>query len=551
MADIRSEDRGYHTRVFSITSKTIGKRQICIGKKYDEDGRDRYNVYPVENGAVGGKVGYYELESGTKVQDDAGDFDVARFNEPTWTIGKPKQTTEPEVEVEKAPPTPRTNFKIVETVTNGNCFYDTVTRAIAGTPYKKDEQAIKALRKRLGEFITNDDNLMDFVAHYSVLASPDKILMKDDAYYKKYYEYLKEESLDMDEIKEQMEREREKPNFDKSQLDFDVFKSLGPDDESPNQSDSEDALAIELKDYFDGNKNLKTSDDIKTTFLKNINTSGVWANEYVVAQYEKMENMMMVFLEHDSNSDIENLNVHLWSLSVFEPNANTRYILSDYESMRHFKLITQLNPEMSVFTQETLPESINKKLVRSTVTPTVSPTQKKKSAKSAKPKETEPEPDSPGTARDESPDRKTSPTPRDESPVPTAQDESTVRKTDRPTAQESPDQKTPLDESPTREESPARKTTTVREKSPEPVKEPSPAKPSSEFTPPYTADRDGDRLSKLTVIQLKELLKHEYFKDVMKSAATKKNELLDCLLGRESCKTKKKKTGGERFTRRK
>jgi hypothetical protein len=232
---------------------------------------------------------------------------------------------------------------------------------------------------------------------------------------------------------------------------------------------------------------------------------------------------------------------------VFEPNANTRYILSDYESMRHFKLITQLNPEMSVFTQETLPESINKKLVR----PTVRPTQKKKSAKSAKPKETEPEPDSPGTARDESPDRKTSPTPRDESPVPTAQDESTVRKTDRPTAQESHDQKTPLDESPTREESPARKTTTVREKSPEPVKEPSPVNPSSEFTPPYT-DADEARLLKLTVTQLKELLNDVHFKDVLKAEAyKKKSNIIDCLLGRESCKTKKKKTGGERFTRRK
>ena len=56
---IRESDRGYHTRVFSITSKTIGTKQICIGQKYVEKGHDRYNVYPVVNGAVGGTIGYY------------------------------------------------------------------------------------------------------------------------------------------------------------------------------------------------------------------------------------------------------------------------------------------------------------------------------------------------------------------------------------------------------------------------------------------------------------------------------------------------------------
>ena len=509
MADIRSEDRGYHTRVFSITSKTIGKRQICIGRRYDENGRDRYNVYPVENGAVGGKVGYYELESGTKVEDDAGDFDVARFNEPTWTIGKPKQPeTEPEVALETPP---RTNFEIVDTVTDGNCFYDTVTRALAGKPYKKDEKAIMALRKRLGDFITNDQNLPDLVDHYKTISSPEQILMKDDAYYGKYYEYLEEESMNMEEIEEDMEKERKNHKIPLTKLNIDDFKKMKPDDESPNQSDSENALATEIKDYFDGDKNLKTSEDIKTTFLKKMNTSGIWASEYVIAKFQVMENIMMIFLDHDSTSEIENLNVHLWSLYMFDPNANTRYILSDYESMRHFKLIAQNNPELSVFTKETLPESINKKLVKPTV-------QKKKSAR--KPKVDVPEPESPGTAREESPKSDTA-------------------------REESPPARSP---SPVRAPSPARETKSDTARDETPPKSDTKEGPSG-FNPPYT-DADVDRLTKLKVPELKELLNHEHFKDVLKSNLNK-NSIIDCLLGRESCKTKKKKKGGERFTRRK
>jgi hypothetical protein len=584
MADIRFEDRGYHTRVFSITSKSLGKRQICIGKPYDENSRDRYNVYPVVDGAVGGRIGYYEVESGTKVQDDAGDFDVARFNEPTWTTGKPKQIDE-EIEKEKeAPPPPRSNFEIVDTVTDGNCFYDTVTRAIAGKPYKKDTTAIMAMRKQLGEFITNDKNLFDLTLHYSALASPEKIQMKADAYYGKYYKHLKNKTMNLGEIEEAMEEEREKDNIDPSKLNIDDFTKFGPDDESPNQSDSEHALATELKDYFDGNEKMEDSEEIKTTFLKNINKSGVWASEFVISKYEVMENIMLVFLDHDSTKEIEDLNVNLWSLPgvMIEPNTDTRYILSDYENARHFKLIAHTNPALSLFTQQTLPEVMNKKLMRLKKSRTPTPDQESdmrdespepvrntvsKTSESVRKSSTEPESKTETVRKSTEPEtvRKSSTEP--ESKTETVQkstEPETVRKSTEPeTVRKSTEPETVRKST---EPETVRKSTepeTVRKSTePETVRkstEPEPVQNTSVKTgPPYT-EKDFVRLSTLSLSELNELLNDPYFqvKNILKSNKTKKS-IIDCLLERagpdSECKTRKNPKnpkGGDKFTRRK
>jgi len=350
MADIRESDKGYETRVFSITSKTIGKTQICIGKKYDENGRDRYNVYRVVNDTVGGVLGYYEVEAGTKVNDaTSDDFDVARFGEPHFLkTGKTK-----DVEEEEPPPQVKSsgNFKNIETTstTSGNCFYETVTRATAGFPYKTTEEEVASLRKKLGEYITRDNDVID---RYNAF-------FKEDLY-ADYYQELTDGGMTMEDIEEDIAKVRDQKKIPLADLNIEDFKKYEP------TPDLDGLLATELQDYFDGQKNLK-GDEIKQMFLKKINTPGVYANEYIVTNYQKMENTKMLFMDHSKlkydkgQVDDRHFKFAKWTIfNEFKIKEDTKFILSDYTDMSHFSLLVQINPQISVFTQSTLPGEVRK-----------------------------------------------------------------------------------------------------------------------------------------------------------------------------------------------
>ena len=392
MVDIRESDRGYHTRVFSITSKTIGTKQICIGTKYEEKGRDRYNVYIVSNGAVGGNIGFYEVDQGTSVTDAQGvDFDVARFGEPNWTdIGKsrPKEVEKEEKEVEKdekedekeekedekdsdddsdddTPPI-AANFKNLKTLNTeiGNCFYETVTRALSGPPdYKTSKEKVTQLRKDIGEYITSDARLPELIARYKNYIPG---IMKKDELYGKYYNYRDDEGWDEEDIKKEMENEREKYNIPEEKLNFEVFNSHKPDDEAPYTIT--ELFQTELNDYFQGRKDLK-EDEIKEVFLTQINTPGIYANEFIVSNYQEMTNTKMLFLKHDSLKynrdlvDIQTFELDDWTIYQEKIlDEDTKFILSDYENMTHFSLIVQIAPPIGVFNQNTLPVEMQEKL---------------------------------------------------------------------------------------------------------------------------------------------------------------------------------------------
>ena len=397
---IRESDRGYHTRVFSITSKTIGTKQICIGQKYVENGYDRYNVYPVVNGVVGGSIGYYQLDQDTPVADAQGvDFDVARFGEPTWTdIGKSKQMekeitvakeiakdaveaeedaeiakdaveAEEDVEaVEEAEDAdPNANFKNIKTLstTVGNCFYETVTCALSGPPYKTSKEKVAALRKELGEYITRDDKLPDLIARYKSYVPG---LMKDDWLYGKYYKYRDEDGWDREEIEQEMKNEREKEDIDEKRLNIEDFEGYEPFDEVPDYLD--EMIQTEFKDYFQGKKNLK-DDEIKKIFLEQINTPGIYANEFIVTNYQEMTNTKMLFVKHENlNYDRGRVGVQDFEFAKFTIyqektlDENTKFIISDYEDMGHFSLLVQIEPPLGVFQQNTLPVEVQQLLAQ-------------------------------------------------------------------------------------------------------------------------------------------------------------------------------------------
>ena len=101
--EIKQEDIGHRTRLFKITSiEKSDTFNICIGLPYDYEGKDRYNVYKVQNDVVTSKVGYYEVEKGTDVNDSDGDFNVLIFGEPKWD-SKEKPAKEPAKETAKEP----------------------------------------------------------------------------------------------------------------------------------------------------------------------------------------------------------------------------------------------------------------------------------------------------------------------------------------------------------------------------------------------------------------------------------------------------------------
>jgi len=404
MADIRESDRGYHTRVFSITSKTIGTKQICIGQKYVEKGHDRYNVYPVVNGAVGGTIGYYQVDQDTPVKDSQGvDFDVARFGEPIWTdIGKSKQmekekvtekketakdaeiaaeaeeyaeaeedaveAVEAEEDIENADPDPNANFKNIKTLstTVGNCFYETVTCALSEPPdYKTSEEKVAALRKQLGEYITSADRLPDLIARYNNYVPG---LMKDDWLYGKYYRYRDEEGWDREDIEKEMENEREKEEIDEKRLNMEDFEGYEPYDEVPDYLD--ELFQTEFKDYFQEKKNLK-DDEIKAIFLEQINTPGIYANEFIITNYQEMTNTKMLFVKHENlNYDRGRVGVQDFEFAKFTTyqektlDENTKFIISDYEDMGHFSLLVQIDPPLGVFQQDTLPVEVQQLLAQ-------------------------------------------------------------------------------------------------------------------------------------------------------------------------------------------
>jgi len=370
MESIREEDRGTETMVFEMTSIQLNAvLQFCVGNAYEHNGKDRYNVYLVKNGRVHGCIGHYDVPLGDPTKDVGGtDFDVMKYKEPSWLIdpsfhllekGKPEK--EPEKSKEKPPPKAKSLFRVIITNDMGDCFYDSVVRSMPGADLEKyDIEKVRALRKRVGEHITTTSlkELLDNYHNSVHLLSGEETLMKNDPYYRKYYEMLGK-NVEMDTIIAAINDElAAKPKL-QGKLDVDTFRVAGPEDPSENtfEGDTMELARHFLHDYF--NDEMKLSDaDIPEVFLENIEKDNLWADEFVIAETEKLEDIKFLFLKKEASPIVEEYGIDgLVTYKAIGP--NTKFVIVDYTPLKHFKLI--VHGDKKQFTIDQIPAVIKAK----------------------------------------------------------------------------------------------------------------------------------------------------------------------------------------------
>jgi hypothetical protein len=402
--EIREQDRGLEKMVFEITSLKLNAiLQFCVGDAYPHEGKDRYNVYLVKGGHVHSKVGHYDVTAGESIVDEGKkDFDVKRYKEPEWDIQpdsplltrevktkeKSKSDKPEKTDKSKTPPKPppkpetkKTNYKVIETTKGGDCFYDSVARAEDEELNEFDEDTIEDLRASIGKYITSHPaQLIEYYKLTVGQVNPTKTLMKDDAFYGKYYKMM-QEGEEEDDIAKKIEEElKEHPELADT-LDVDVFLDSTGKDVSPNKPNIPPESKVVLKDYFD-NKTDLSDEQLVSTFRKNINVMKKWANAHIFAEYEKMKNTKLLLLTEQGNS------VEAYApfpyITELNYDASTSFVLIDYEPENHFRLIEQINPMKRKFTWSELPEVIKTKF------PNVAKAYESAVGKSTAPKASEP-----------------------------------------------------------------------------------------------------------------------------------------------------------------
>jgi len=354
MEAIREEDRGTETMVFEMTSIQLNAvLQFCIGNVYENNGKDRYNVYLVKNGRVHGCIGHYDVPLGEPTKD-AGDkdFDVMKYKEPTWTItpsfhllenGKPEKEKEKKDKTPKPPPKAKSLFRVIITADDGNCFYDTLVRSMDGNDVEDyNGQKVEELRKELGEYIatTGKETLLEKY-HYSVEAVSGKpFSMKNDPYYGKYYK-RKEEGESEDTIIAAIQKELEDP-ANEGKLDPEAFRTHKGEDPTVNTYNEEynrESARHFLEDYYQNEMELGEV-DIVEVFKENIEKDKVWASELIILQAEKKYNVKFLLLKKGGAAEVEQYTADdLDTYKVID--AETRFIMVEYTPLQHFKLIVQ------------------------------------------------------------------------------------------------------------------------------------------------------------------------------------------------------------------
>ena len=366
MEEIREEDRGHRTRVFEITSAKLNKTlQICVGKSYSYESNDRYNVYRVNDHAVAGCIGHYDVSSGTNVVDADGDFEIQKYGEPDWLISASAVKTAPSVPKAKAQPKTKEpvskgNFIIIETDDKGDCFYDSVIRALDGSNEYSREKAV-ALRNEVGEYV-KDHYSANVISMYKTCIGNNTL--RYDSYYLKYWNMCLE-----DEDAVQSRDGKPKISFEDAELKAEdelkahpelrgkLDPTLLSEDTDVNQAAPNDQLSPEcaskLESYFNNNKDLK-DDEIIAEYVKNIPKKEVWADDIVVSCVELMKNVKIIPLEGRGN--VEKFTVSR-DVTLYEPNDATKFILVQYDKPVHYKLI-ETKDHKRTFTWDELPEHV-------------------------------------------------------------------------------------------------------------------------------------------------------------------------------------------------
>ena len=373
MEAIREEDRGTETMVFEMTSIQLNSElQFCLGNAYENNGKDRYNVYLVKNGRVHGCVGHYDVPLGEPTVDAGGkDFDVMKYKEPTWVIdpsfhllekGKPEKEKEKKTTATpRPPPKAKSLFRVIITADDGNCFYDTLVRSKDGNDVEDyNAKKVEELRKELGAYITTTgkETLLEKY-HYSVEAVSGKpFSMKNDPYYGKYYK-RKEEGESEDTIIADIQKELEDPAIE-GKLDPEKFRAHTgeePTVNTYNETDNRESARHFLEDYFQSEMELSDV-DIVEVFKENIEKDKVWVSELIIVQAEKKYNVKFLLLKKGGADAVEQYEPD--DLNTYKViDAETKFIMVEYTPLEHFKLIVQ--DKKKQFSMDEIPAVIKAK----------------------------------------------------------------------------------------------------------------------------------------------------------------------------------------------
>jgi hypothetical protein len=319
--EIKQEDIGHRTRLFKITSiEKSDTFNICIGLVYDYEGKDRYNVYKVQNDVVTSKVGYYEVEKGTEVVDSDGDFNVLKFGEPTWTDKREKEPvkTDKPVKPPVKPPAKASKesmFEIIDVIGGGDCFFGSVDAAITG---KMSTDGSK-LRNELADYFNADATAKQIVIdYYKGVSHPDEVT---------------------DILKNAPSERGDREPFLNDYFDS---KDIGSRDEDKDKSEDQ------------------INDEIMANFTKHLKTKGVWATAIIVGGFMKLKNIQLIFMKHKGDR-VEDLEIDTKSTAFEKIDELTRYVILDYDEPNHYQLIVQ-KPKKSIFLWSEVPDVIKQKL---------------------------------------------------------------------------------------------------------------------------------------------------------------------------------------------
>ena len=361
---IRAEDVGYKTRVFRITSLKLNQTlEMCVGKKYDHEGKDRYNVYRVKDDAVGGVIGFYEPDDSDAFDDD-NDFRVQRFGEPTWTIESHEIPKETKPVKESTVPKSKSGFIIIKTVSDGDCFYDSMVRALHAD--KHDSKKIQELREEIATYIKDHPEIV--IDHYKMCSSDNTL--RTDSYYAEYWnmvlddalakEYREKHGMKKKESYEnviEMIQENEQENLENGKIDLSLFTEKTDPTKIPSHNDkSSQECTTFLKDYFGNKKNIKSDDEIIKVYTEHLTTKYVWADHIVISTFETINNIIIILLQ-PNGPNVESYRI-IKEASHHAPNGKTRFVIVEYEQPRHYKLIST---DKRIFTWSELPQLIKDK----------------------------------------------------------------------------------------------------------------------------------------------------------------------------------------------
>lgn len=370
--DLNPIDVGLETMVFQLTSPTLGETlKICVGRAFDENGMDRYNVYEVNK--KGDQVvrlrGYYLLDKGRDPYDTDKDFHIKEIGEPTWIspegVIAPK-APKPDVKLDV-----KSEYLVMEdTNTKGDCFYDALLRAKSGNPtVKSSDENIQAERRRIGEMFLRPGNAQNKVIEmyklYKENADITKELMRygkqmhDIPEFAPFYQQL--EGLDPEQVSDAKNKIMETADQSLSASDWDIFDELNATDMYPVKE--EDKMALELlSEYFDRNTQLSDQDAV-STFVKNVNTMQKWVNELIIVAVQDADNIQVLpLVAKDSDVTSYTLTGTILVKSVI--NDSTKYLMVEYTPLTHFKLISFKDKDTlkSLVVYDELPQDMKDKL---------------------------------------------------------------------------------------------------------------------------------------------------------------------------------------------